>query len=63
MTTPTAIEEAGRILAVARAERDALPPNLAARAAWQAGGPSLGEIENRIREQRGLPALDLLQSA
>lgn len=53
----TAIDDAGRLLALARAERDSLPPNLAARAAWQSGGPSVQEIENRICAQRGLPPL------
>jgi hypothetical protein len=54
-----AIDDAGRLLALARAERDSLLPDLAARAAWQSGGPSVQEIENRIRAQRGLPPLTL----
>lgn len=63
MSWQDAITDAGRILALARAERDALPPHLAARAAWQAGGPSLQEIENKIRAQRGMPLIDLARSA
>ncbi|HVK20442.1 MAG TPA: hypothetical protein VM677_03695 [Actinokineospora sp.] len=61
MTTVTreqAITAAGRILALARAERDSLPPRLAAEAAHYAGGPSVDEIERQIREMRGLPTAD-----
>lgn len=57
VTREQAIAEAGRIFAIARAERDALPPRLAAEAAYQAGGPSVDEIERQIREMRGLPAV------
>lgn len=63
MSWQDAINDAGRILALARAERDALPPHLAAQAAWQSGGPSLEEIENKIRAQRGLPSIPLRVSA
>lgn len=47
-----AINAAARVLAQARAERDSLPPRLAAEAAWWPGGPPVDEIERLICAQR-----------
>ncbi|PXY16716.1 hypothetical protein [Prauserella flavalba] len=58
MINREAIEKAAHIFALACAEPDALPPRLAAEAAWYSGGPSVDEIEAKIREMRGLPPAD-----
>jgi len=55
MTRAEAIRAAGAVLARARAERDALPPRQAAELAHYSGGPSIEDIERRIRLMRGLP--------
>lgn len=52
-TREEAIEAAGRIVAGAIALRDSLPPRAAAEAAWTPSGPSVDELERRIRAQRG----------
>ncbi|GII51936.1 hypothetical protein Pth03_03250 [Planotetraspora thailandica] len=52
MTKAEAIAAAGKILARARAERDALPVREAAIAAHRPGGPSVDELEDLIRTQR-----------
>lgn len=43
---------AGGLLADARARRDSLPVDQAAREAWTPGGPSVDEIAAAIRAQR-----------
>lgn len=43
-----AIRRAARIFAVACAERDELPVDLAARAAYEPAGPSVEDIRERI---------------
>lgn len=47
-----AIAAAGRALADAIARRDALPPRAAAEEAHVPGGPSIDELEQRIRARR-----------
>jgi hypothetical protein len=47
-----AMRRAGRILAAARAERDAMTPEDAARAAYSPGGPPVEEIAALIRQHR-----------
>lgn len=49
----TAIAEAGRAVADGLALRDSLPPQAAAEAAWTPSGPSVDELERRIRAERG----------
>jgi hypothetical protein len=56
MTEDQAIEEAGAILARARADQADRTPAEAARAAFVPGGPSEEELEARIRARRGMPA-------
>ncbi|MCP2261057.1 hypothetical protein LX15_004777 [Streptoalloteichus tenebrarius] len=63
MTRVDAIRAAAQVFAQARADRDALPPRLAAEAAWQAGGPSVEEIEAKIRALRGLATAVALPGA
>lgn len=53
--SPQAIEEAGRTLADARARMDSLTPHQAALEAHVPGGPSVAELEDRVRAARGLP--------
>ena len=53
-TRAEALTAAGRIFAQARARRDALSPEDAARAAYMPGGPSIEELVALIREQRAL---------
>lgn len=50
--SPERIRRAGRVLALARAERDALPVVEAARLAYTPGGPSVEEIADKIRRHR-----------
>jgi len=57
-TRAAAIVDAGRVLARARATFDERTPREAAEAAWVPGGPSVSELETRIRERRGLPPLN-----
>lgn len=54
-TRKQAIAAAGACLAQARADQAARSPREAAEAAWRPGGPSVNEIEDRIRQRRGLP--------
>ncbi|WP_146615654.1 hypothetical protein [Nonomuraea aridisoli] len=57
-TRAEALTAAGRILAQARARRDALSPEDAARAAYTPGGPSTDELAALIREQRAVAAAE-----
>lgn len=50
--TSDQIRGAARVLALARAERDAMSPEEAARAAYEPGGPSVEEIAATIRRHR-----------
>lgn len=50
--SPDRIRRAGRVLAQARAERDALPVDEAARLAYTPGGPSVEAIADTIRRHR-----------
>ena len=52
MNRADAIIAAGRALAGAIARRDALSPRAAAEEAFVPGGPSVEEIEQRIRARR-----------
>lgn len=51
-TRAEALAAAGRVLAEARARRDSLSPEEAARAAYVPGGRSVEELAAIIREQR-----------
>lgn len=51
-TREECIAEAGAALAEALAERDRMTPRQAAEAAHRHGGPSVDELERRIRAQR-----------
>lgn len=55
-TRQEAIEAAARALADGIALRDSMPPREAALAAWSPGGPSVDELEQRIRADRGASA-------
>ena len=55
VTREEAIAAAGRVLADGIAEQLSRTPNEAAEAAYVPGGPSVDELEDRIRAQRGLP--------
>ncbi len=50
-----AIEAAGRHLAAAYADLDAMTPEEAAAAAYVPGGPSIEELVDRIRAMRETP--------
>lgn len=52
-TRAEAIEAAARALADGIALRNSMTPLEAARAAWSPGGPSVEELEARIRADRG----------
>lgn len=56
MTREEAVAAAGAIYAAALAEQDEQTPREAAEAAYLPGGPSIDELENRVRARRGLPA-------
>lgn len=55
-TRDDAIRAAGEVLAMARAELADLPPREAAERAWTPTGPSLDELEQRIRAMRTVAA-------
>ncbi|WP_185949381.1 hypothetical protein [Microbispora sp. KK1-11] len=52
VTYDQALNEAAQIFADARARRDSLPADQAAREAWVPGGPSVTEITALINRQR-----------
>lgn len=54
-TREEALDAAARILADGLALRDSMSPADAARAAWTPGGPSVAELEQRIRADRAQP--------
>lgn len=49
-----AVDAAGWQLHLGRTERDSLPPRIAAERAWEPSGPTVDQIEQQIRAQRGL---------
>lgn len=53
-----ALDAAAQTYVDAVARRDALSPRDAATAAYVPGGPSVDEIEDDIRQMRGLAPLD-----
>lgn len=53
-----ALDAAAQAFVDARARRDAKTPHQAALDAWRPGGPSVEDIEARIREMRGLPSVN-----
>jgi hypothetical protein len=57
------IAEAGSCWAETCDRLAAMSPREQARAAYKAGGPSVEALEDVIRAQRGLPALDREQGA
>lgn len=57
-TRADVIADAGRVWARACARMAALTPREQAEEAYRPGGPSVDELEARIRAQRGMPALD-----
>lgn len=52
ITREDCIAAAGRALAAGRARRDSLSPRQAAEEAYVPGGPSVEQLEARIRAQR-----------
>lgn len=56
LTQEKAIENAGSVLARSRAEQAERTPRQAAEVAHVPGGPSVEELESRIRARRGMPA-------
>ena len=54
-TREEALDAAARILADGLALRDSMTPAQAAAAAWTPGGPSVDELEQRIRMDRTQP--------
>lgn len=52
MSRDDAITSAGGAFADGLAMRDALPPRQAAELAWTPTGPSVDELERRIRDMR-----------
>lgn len=54
-TRAEAIAAAGRVLAEGIAEQASRTPRAAAEAAYVPGGPTIDELEDRIRALRGLP--------
>lgn len=56
LTKDECIAAAGRALAEAHARREALSPRAAAEAAHRPGGPTVDELEARIRAQRDTDA-------
>lgn len=56
MTYADAITNAGRVLAAARARRDALPARQAAVEAYEPGGPSVDELAASIEASRTVDA-------
>lgn len=52
MTRDEAIRGAARAISAGVALRDSLPPRQAAELAWTPSGPSVEEIERRIRARR-----------
>lgn len=57
-TREEAIAAAGQVLALVRAELADLTPREQAEAAYTPTGPSVDELEDRIRARRGLRPLD-----
>ncbi|GAA2773052.1 hypothetical protein [Saccharopolyspora taberi] len=53
-TRADCIAAAGRVFRLALTEMQSLPPRQAAEAAHYAGGPSVDELEGRIRALRGI---------
>lgn len=49
------IAEAGEVLAVGRVAAAQMTPRELAEAAWTPTGPSVEELEDQIRRERGLP--------
>lgn len=56
-TREEALDRAAAIIVAGLNVRDSLPPREAAQLCWTPTGPSLDEIEGRIRAMRGLPAV------
>lgn len=56
--SPEAINRAGAVLAAAREAISHMTPRQQAEAAYTPTGPSVDELEARIRTERGLPAKD-----
>jgi hypothetical protein len=53
--SPAAVQRAGQILASARAAAERMTPREQAEAAYTPTGPSVDELERRIRRRRGIP--------
>lgn len=56
--SPEAIRQAGEVLAMAEVAMEQMTPREQAEAAYTPTGPSVNELEDRIRARRGLPPLD-----
>lgn len=57
------VSQAGRVLAQARADLAVLSPREQAEAAYTPSGPSVDEIEDRIRLRRGMTPIHDTKSA
>ncbi|MEJ7633864.1 hypothetical protein [Aeromicrobium sp.] len=55
--SPEAIERAARTLVLGRQAAAQMTPREQAEAAHEPGGPSVDELEARIRRRRGLPPI------
>lgn len=62
-TRQECIAQAGRVLAQARADLAVLSPREQAEAAYTPSGPSVDEIEDRIRVRRGMTPIHDAKSA
>jgi hypothetical protein len=60
ITRAEALEAAGEAIAAGLDLRDSLPPRQAAAICWTPTGPSLDELERRIRAQRGEQAAQVV---
>lgn len=63
MNRADATASAGEVIADGLAMRDALPPRQAAELAWTPTGPSVDELERRIRAARSTPGAEHGQRA
>lgn len=57
------VDQAGRVLAQARVDLAVLSPREQAEAAYTPSGPSVDEIEDRIRVRRGMAPIHDAKSA
>ena len=56
--SPEAIRQAGEVLAMAEIAAAQMTPRELAEACYTPTGPSVDDLEDRIRAERGLPLID-----